>query len=163
MKNKAGTGRFFFKNTVKKGGRLFVCAVCLCAALSTLSGCASTNSVTYAASYQEAGKYNYAVISSNSIGSSSVLQRFYAKYPSDKYEVIAIEQQTRHYLPILTGLVTGIAGGLIGFVASGGDTLYWEDNIRYGAVVGAMTGSLGYTIGEQFKDKYVITFVERPR
>lgn len=126
-----------------------------------LNGCATTYSINYASAEQPAGNYKYVTISANSSG-ASVLQRFYSDYPGDIYEVVAVELLRKHYLPILAGLGGCLLGGSLGTIF----TLEYEDS--FASVIGMSTGAvilapIGYLIGDFFKDKYIVTYVERSR
>jgi hypothetical protein len=61
-----------------------------------------------------------------------VLQRFYSEYPSDKYEVVAIEKYNKNALPFTLTLGGGLLGGMVGGV-----------------------------IGNHYRVNYVVTYVER--
>jgi len=62
-----------------------------------LTGCSSTtSSIAYASAAQPKGAYKHVSISvQSSFDRGSVLQRFYSEYPSDQYEVVAIEKKVK--------------------------------------------------------------------
>jgi uncharacterized protein YceK len=123
-----------------------------------VSGCATTHSINFAEQKQPEGVYKQATISvgSSFFGKASVLQRFYEKYPSTQYEVVAIEKVRKDWMTI-----AGVGGGaLIGtalFAANGGDA---DDIpfIPFFAGVGTLTG---YVLQQIFGNNFVITYVER--
>jgi hypothetical protein len=80
--------------------------------LSSLTGCATTHAISFAASEQPQGDYKYTVISAASF-SGSVLQHFYSEYPSGRYEVVTCELKSKNYLSVLVGLGSGLLGALI--------------------------------------------------
>ena len=145
----------------KKSVNFIVFVACLGAILSSLTSCATTYSVNYASTEQPRGIYKYAVISASSFG-GSVLQRFYSEYPSDKYEVVAYETQRKHYLPFLLGFGGALLGGAAGSIIGGNSNMSGPEAVRIGAGVGApIFGSIGYLFGTTFKDKYIVTYIER--
>jgi hypothetical protein len=137
--------------------------VCLLVPLIVLSGCSTTHSIVFSTSSQPAaGEYKYAVFSATAFGNATgtVLQRFYKQYPADHYEVIACEAQSKDYLPLLAGFSGALLGALIAVpIAYTADDAYAGMGIAV-AGVGASV-SLGVFIGEVFKTKYVVTYIER--
>jgi hypothetical protein len=123
------------------------------------SGCATTHSITFAEQKQPEGDYKQAVISvgSSFFGSASVLQRFYEKYPSIQYEVVAYEKVTKDWMLLSAGgggmlIGTGIWGGAWGF------------NMEDVPVLITFTGIgfiTGYVLHQLFGNNYVVTYIER--
>ena len=141
-------------------------SVCLWAALIGLTGCSTTQSIVFSAPDQPAGEYQYAVISATAFGKTtgSVLQRFYEQYPPDQYTVIACEAQNKNYLPLIGGLGGLLLGALIAVPAAYDAADKAEDEYTGLGIAGAGIGvsvTLGYFIGDAFKTKYVVTYVER--
>ena len=124
------------------------------------SGCSTTYSINYSSAEQPKGEYKYIVISSNSSNNTSVLQRFYSKYPSNKYEVVAVEMQRKNWIPFLFGLGGGVFGGIIG-LASGAGSEGSEVTLIVSPIAALSIGSICAFIGNHFKDKYIVTYVER--
>jgi hypothetical protein len=160
MTNKKSYWRLFAMRGLKKGTCFIAFASCFLATLSNLTGCATTQSISFAASEKPQGEYKYAVISATSSG-GSVLQRFYSEYPSDRYEVVACELKSKKSLPVLVGLSSGLLGTLIS-TSIAMNTEDWAAGIAVGFGVPLITFSTGYLIGDYFKDSYVVTYIERP-
>jgi hypothetical protein len=136
--------------------------VCLWAALIGLTGCSTTQSIVFSTSFQPAGEYKYAVFSATAFSNAAgtVLQRFYEQYPADQYEVITCEAQSKDYLPLLAGSGGALLGALIAVpVVYNADDTYTGIGIAVAGVGGALT--LGNFIGEVFKTKYDVTYLER--
>ena len=140
----------------KKRHLFFILVVCLGTTFSSLTGCTTTYSLNYTSAKQPKGEYKYAVISASSFD-ESVLQRFYTKYPSNKYEVVAVEVQRNEFLNKILPFLTGFGGAC--FVGFFGATLQRDAGLVVGMT--AVSGTIGYLIGDRFKDKYIVTYVER--
>jgi hypothetical protein len=161
MENKKLYWSLFTMRGLKRGICFIAFAACFWTTLSSLTGCATTQAISFAVSEHPKGDYKYAVISASTSEGGSVLQRFYSEYPSDKYEVITCELQRKKSLPLLAGLGSGLLGTLIGTsVAMDSDNL--ASGMAIGFAVPLITFATGYLIGDYFKDTYVITYIERP-
>jgi hypothetical protein len=151
-----------FYMTIKNSSAAIVSLVCLWMALSGLTGCSTTRSIVFAAPVPPAGEYKYAVFPAASFGmeAETVLQRFYKQYPADQYEVIACEAQSKDYLSLLGALGGGLLGALVAVpIAFDSDNTYTGIGIAVGGI--GATLSIGNLLGEYFKTKYVITYIER--
>jgi hypothetical protein len=148
------------KMTNKK--RFFIgCAACFGAALLSLAGCSTTQAISFSASRQPAGEYKHAVIDASVTGDAgSVLQRFYAQYPADQYEVIACELQSKNYLPVLAGTGAGLLASLIALPIAFNSTDIGEGLAVAGVGFG-LTIPAGILLGNHFKDTYIVTYIER--
>ncbi|MDR1787326.1 MAG: hypothetical protein LBR16_02600 [Treponema sp.] len=142
-------------------GRWVLISFCILAAIASISGCATTADVAFASVPPPGGGLKYAAITANALG-GSVLQRFYAQYPRDQYQVVACEKVSKGYLPFLATFGGMLLGGLItvapafnaySYDAGGVLTLF-----GIGAIPGAVTGNL---LGTFFKDQYIVTYVEK--
>ena len=138
-----------------KKGMFYVILVCVCLSIIYFTSCATTHSVNFASAEQPKGEYKYVLISANSLN-GSVLQRFYSQFPSDKYEIIAYELQSKRILPFLGGFV----GSAVGFMISINSSSYDIAQIVIPISV-AIFGTFGYFIGNEYKDNYLITYIER--
>jgi uncharacterized protein YceK len=131
-----------------------------------VSGCSTTHSITYASAEQSNGDYKYVVISAVS-GNASVLQRFYKMYPSSQYEVVAYEKMEKKWIPLVTALGGGLIGGVIGSIpmSNQSDSQTDEGEDGYAFLLPIITAGgfavLGYSIGDLFKENYIVTYVER--
>lgn len=156
MANKKWYGKFFV---------MMGLVVCVGTAFSSLTGCTTTHTITFTGSEHPTGAYKYAVFPASSWG-GSVLQRFYAQYPKDKYELVACERQSKNFLPVVAGVGGGLIGALVsyGVVSSLGDvragTMTAEGVMSVG-VSTSLLGAIGYLIGDYFKDTYIITYIEK--
>jgi len=120
------------------------------------SGCTITRSVAFTSVPQPAGEYRFVTITERSTV-SSVLQRFFEMYPSNRYQVIAIEEMTRGWVPAVAAAGGFLLGAGIGSAMAGDD----DDGAIIAAAVGLPLGVLGYIIGDNFQRTFLITFVER--
>lgn len=142
-------------------------AVALVFALA-LIGCATTTQITFAPgtplpeyhSETPVGEFRYAVITATIMGGDSVLQRFYAEYSREKYQVVSCELVSKNWLPVVATMGGALLGAAIGIpIAAESEDLASGMGVGFG--VPLMFGSLGSLIGTYFKDSYVVTYVER--
>jgi len=124
---------------------------------SVLTGCqTTTHSIDYTVTEHPIGVYRYTEI--RAYGSNSVLQRFYETYPSDKYQVVAVEKITQDILPI--GGAFG--GAVLGVIPS----LIWNESLHEDAVIpfmvipAAILGTVGYFVGSSFSNRYAVTYIK---
>jgi hypothetical protein len=124
-----------------------------------LAGCVTTTQVTFT-SEAPRGELKYAVIKATSTAGDSVLQRFYAEYPREKYQIVACELVSKSWLPVVGGIGGALLGAAIGIPAAmDSDDLASGMGIGFGApAIGTAVGSL---LGSLFKDKYIVTYVEK--
>ena len=123
----------------------------------TIVSCSTTHSITYTSSEQPSGDYKFAEFSAYEF--SSVLQRFYARYPSSQYEVVAYEKIRKNWMPLVIGLGTGVLGLTVGTIA-----FIDADPWVAATLIPTMTfslGGIGASVGNLFKDRYIVTYVER--
>jgi len=119
-------------------------------------GCATTHSITFASAEQPHRdmpimEYKHVAIRVRS-GNSSVLERFYAMYPSHKYQVVAYERVSKKYWMPLLGSGGGLLFGLIGSAGGG-------EGFAIGFPMGVLIGSIvGWFMDGTY---YVVTYVER--
>jgi hypothetical protein len=123
-----------------------------------LSGCATTTmQITFSATESPQGELKYAVVNANSMSGDSVLQRFYAEYPHEKYRVVACELVSKSWLPPVIG--GALLGAVIGIpAAQSSSDLAVGMGVGFGLpVVGA---SIGWLLGSLDMSKYIVTYVE---
>jgi outer membrane lipoprotein SlyB len=124
-----------------------------------LAGCATTTQINFTGTEAPKGELKYAIIAASSMSGDSVLQRFYAEYPREKYQIVSCQLVSKNYLPILGGIGGGLFGALIGLpMANSSDNMAAGWGIGMGAPI--VSGLSGYIIGDYFKDKYVVAYVE---
>jgi hypothetical protein len=141
-----------------------------------LVGCATTAQVTFAAGEAPQGELKYTVIRATTMGNNSafpellrgdphegnisVLQRFYAEYPHEKYQIVACELVSKSWLPVVTVMGGALLGTAIGLPAA-----MDSDNLASGMGVGfgvpAVGASIGLLVGNYFQFDYIVTYVEK--
>jgi hypothetical protein len=87
-----------------------------------------------------------------------VLQRFYKKYPSSKYEVIACEKVSKDWIP----MAAAAGGALITLgIGAGGGAFEDSTGTTLALVIAGSLGSIGFFVGSLFSTNYVVTYIER--
>ncbi|GAB6391666.1 MAG: hypothetical protein MdMp014T_1039 [Treponematales bacterium] len=157
MENKS-----FFERKLK--GSFCGLAVVLMAAMLVLSGfagCASTQSISFTSAQLPAGELKYVELAAAAkSGMGTVLQRFYAQYPADKYVVVSCEKQSKDYLPVLAGLAGGALGAVI-FLPIAFDSSDFGEGMAVAVAGVGFSVPIGTMIGTAYKDKWVIAYTER--
>ena len=121
-----------------------------------MTSCATTSSINFASAEQPTGEYMHVKVLRNAFGGDSVLQRFYAAFPSERYQVVAFERVNRYHLSAAEALAGFLLGGIIGFGMTGGDS------IGIGGVIAApVLSTVGFSIGIFLSSAYIVTYIER--
>jgi hypothetical protein len=132
----------------------------LLALVFLVGGCATTTQITFSATEATQGELKYATVVANSMSGNSVLQRFHAEYPHEKYRVVACEQVNKSWLPVVAGIGGALLGVAIGIPAAK-DSSDLATGMGVGFGVPALCTAIGGLLGTHFMSKYIVTYIER--